>query len=40
METSDKFRGEPVKGGGEFGPEMLTKKASESLKIKESLRAK
>jgi hypothetical protein len=24
METSDKFRGEPAKGG-EFGPEMLTK---------------
>ena len=23
METSDKFRGEPMKGG-EFGPEMLT----------------
>jgi hypothetical protein len=23
METSDKFRGEPAKGG-EFGPEMLT----------------
>ena len=36
MGASDKFKGEnkPAKGGGEFGPEMLTRKASESLTAK------
>ena len=44
METSDKFRGEPVKGE-EFGPEMLTTASMKKFdpleivrKLKESLR--